>query len=694
MSAFTPSTYSHPASSQAPPTQSFLSSSSSSNLAQSSSQVASQAYAQLCKVVLGRRNRNMLTLTGTAAFAALYIGTFDPRGLPRSLFNILPILLFSPFAFLASLPIIVLRKKTLTTARPPLPTRFAQFAQLRERSSLWVLLAYLISSSILLVTYVSCAPWVSRDAKLDFFFFHEGRDSWQLNERRVLLALLHTFLGVFGMVQHVFNDRSQVHFDDDTSLTIPARLSAKASQRVPAAFRSAFTAVMTFWTGYVLLRRPVLRFFLVHVAGSWARPYLWSMMRFNGAYSITLAARALSFATLHFLLWEATNVCFEVYATHPMTVSQFGSHPNQALLSGLRSKDSYYQQFAYLELARLTLTDPKRREAIFRDVKPGSAVGGAWNELSRECLLLIGTELQRAKGRGSLPKPAQSPASSSSAPSFSQQQRQSSPNRAPVKNEPIFLSTKPTFFDKLASAAVSSGSPTLGASPAGQAVSSALHGPTAKEATQAVSTALAATSSVVSRVPSILQGSSLASDASSQEGEQKNGSAATSANELQPEQVPQVFGVEQRIARFVPAQLRTKLFAVGMENRARRCVPKRRVTVCAIQALSNLICASLTEDPYGVAQRDIPKILEAFVRYISVLDSLESELTELAERTPGGQDEREKARKVVEKEVGEVQEALRAGTKAVLTEFSDYLGEFRFPTSVAAQLQQLVDYGA
>ncbi|GAA5885250.1 hypothetical protein JCM6882_009539 [Rhodosporidiobolus microsporus] len=686
MSAFTPSTYSHPSASQAPPTRSLSSSLASSNSGQSTPSVASQAYAQLCKVVLARRNRNLLSLTGVATFGALYVGTFDPRELPRSLFNILPVLLFTPLAFLASLPIIVLRKKTLTTARPPLPTRFAQLAQLRDRSSLFVFVAYLISSSVLLVTYVNCVGWVSRDAKLGFFFFHEGRDSWQLNERRVLLALLHTFLGIFGMVQHVLNDRSQVHFDDDTSLAIPARLSARATQRIPTAFRSAFTAVMSFWTAYILLRRPILRFFLVNVFGSWARPYLWSMMRYNGAYSLTLAARALSFATMHFLLWEATHVCFEVYATQPMTVSQFAPNPNQALLSGLRSTDAYYQQFAYLELTRLTLTDPKRREALFKDVKPGSAVGGAWNEISRECLVLIGTELQRAKGRGSLPKPS-TPSGPSISSTSSFQPTQPSPNRAPVKNENVFLSTKPTFFDKLASAAAASGPSSLGASPAGKAVA-----PAVKDATQAVSTAVSAASSAVSRVPSILQASSLSgsSSAISQSDEQSPAGAA----DAQPMQAGQTVGFEQRVAKFLPAQVRTVLFAVGMQSRAGKCVPRRRETVCAVQALSNLICASLTEDPYGVAQRDIPKILEAFVRYLAVLDALEKELVEVAEKTPGGKDEREKARRVVEREVGEVQEALRSGAKAVLTEFSEYLGEFRFPSSIAAQLQLLVDYGA
>lgn len=39
-------------------------------------------------------------------------------------------------------------------------------------------------------------------------------------------------------------------------------------------------------------------------------------------------------------------------------------------------------------------------------------------------------------------------------------------------------------------------------------------------------------------------------------------------------------------------------------------------------ALSNLLCASLSEDPYGVVQGDIPKVLEAFVLYLMALETL------------------------------------------------------------------------
>lgn len=64
-------------------------------------------------------------------------------------------------------------------------------------------------------------------------------------------------------------------------------------------------------------------------------------------------------------------------------------------------------------------------------------------------------------------------------------------------------------------------------------------------------------------------------------------------------------------------------------------MPLRLTLTSDIAALANLLCASLKEDPYGVAQRDIPKILEGFVRYLDVLDNLSKSLTASAEARPG-----------------------------------------------------------
>lgn len=42
--------------------------------------------------------------------------------------------------------------------------------------------------------------------------------------------------------------------------------------------------------------------------------------------------------------------------------------------------------------------------------------------------------------------------------------------------------------------------------------------------------------------------------------------------------------------------------------------------------LSRLVCASLTEDRYGVVQRDIPRILEALLAFLIALEDAQKEI--------------------------------------------------------------------
>ena len=42
--------------------------------------------------------------------------------------------------------------------------------------------------------------------------------------------------------------------------------------------------------------------------------------------------------------------------------------------------------------------------------------------------------------------------------------------------------------------------------------------------------------------------------------------------------------------------------------------------------LSRLVCASLTEDRYGVVQRDIPRILEALLLFLTALEEAQKDI--------------------------------------------------------------------
>lgn len=183
---------------------------------------------------------------------------------------------------------------------------------------------------------------------------------------------------------------------------------------------------------------------------------------------------------------------------------------------------------------------------------------------------------------------------------------------------------------------------------------------------------------MVSRVPSILQTSSLVPTTLVEAAKSVERATQTT---LPASDVVDVVGTEHSIARFVPGLLRASIFDITIEYRVYNCVKRRHEVVCTVQgerialarwddrdkcsadetacahtALSNLICASLTEDPYGVTQRDIPKVLEAFVRFLSALKSLSADLEAAADAVAGGREEKDRARRVVEKEVGEVQD--------------------------------------
>ena len=135
--------------------------------------------------------------------------------------------------------------------------------------------------------------------------------------------------------------------------------------------------------------------------------------------------------------------------------------------------------------------------------------------------------------------------------------------------------------------------------------------------------------------------------------------------------------------------------------------------------LSHYVCASLTEDQYGVVQRDIPKILEAMVRFLGEVDKWRAEIlaTSSLTVTPASVDSSPSAssatadgspqrpKPISNQDPRAEEEWLKAN--AVLTELSDGLREsigritrtfgdklmaFRFPPAVASGVQAFMDY--
>ncbi len=148
--------------------------------------------------------------------------------------------------------------------------------------------------------------------------------------------------------------------------------------------------------------------------------------------------------------------------------------------------------------------------------------------------------------------------------------------------------------------------------------------------------------------------------------------------------------------------------------------------------LSHYVCASLTEDQYGVVQRDIPKILEAMVRFLREVDKWRAEIS-VASSSPApgaaaaatanvspsnstttattadsparpananananpkskedlqAEEERAKANAIL----SELSEGLRESIGRIVRTFGNKLMAFKFPPVVASGVQGFMDY--
>ncbi|KAK4053845.1 hypothetical protein OIV83_001501 [Microbotryomycetes sp. JL201] len=635
-----------------------------------SSSPSSPEYANLCKVVLERRLRNMFVLAVAIGSALLAAATFDPSRLPGSLFKVLPALMLSPVTFIGIVPIILLRKATPTTAPSTLSSRFTRVRSLLDAPSRGVIMAYMLSTAILSIAYQCCALYSSQNPRTTPIYYHKGRGEVMLNERFVFLAGFHAFVAAFGVAQHVFQDRNRLVFDSSISRSIPQRLAQAGLAGIRAAVQSTALSYIFFVSIYVVVKRPILRLLVTSSLTSWTRPHLYDMIRYSSFLSMTLIARSLASAFLLFSTWETAHALFQTYATQSMLVSQFSSKPNQALVSGLRSDDDYYKHFAFCELATLSLTSEQRRKTIFTDIK-ADVTRGAWADVSRECLKVLGQELQRAKNRG-LQGQRTPPPPSSVGRSTRSTQTSDRPENPAVKKDEVFKPVKKTFWDKLAS---SDGS-------ASQASTSSN---VTKGASSAVSSAI---STVSSRVPSILQ-----ADQRDHAAQSARGSTSVVDSVKQPiaTATRTAHDVENVLSNRVPATLKEVAFTKDARAVVETRVARRQLVTWALEALANLLCASLKEDPYGVAQRDIPKILEGMVLFLDALEKLEKSL--VSEFEQEGQERKKVGTAQVEELVLPLQSSVRDAIKQVLLDFEPFLKEFRFPSHVATRLQLLIDWG-
>jgi len=121
--------------------------------------------------------------------------------------------------------------------------------------------------------------------------------------------------------------------------------------------------------------------------------------------------------------------------------------------------------------------------------------------------------------------------------------------------------------------------------------------------------------------------------------------------------------------------------------KAEKCLPNRVMDALVVDVLCRLIAASLKEDTYGTVQRDIPRILEALLSFMTAVEELGLEIQREGS-SKGTLDYRTAGDTIVTP----LQESLGRGLRKVVETFGDKLTAFKFPVKTAKKLQGYLDY--
>ncbi|KAK2467570.1 hypothetical protein APHAL10511_000425 [Amanita phalloides] len=123
-------------------------------------------------------------------------------------------------------------------------------------------------------------------------------------------------------------------------------------------------------------------------------------------------------------------------------------------------------------------------------------------------------------------------------------------------------------------------------------------------------------------------------------------------------------------------------------------LPNWELDLVVFQMLGHYVCASLAEDPYGAVQRDIPKILEAMVRFLGEVDKWRGEISGSARPSLDAKPERgvEAERARANAILSEMIDGLKECIGMIVRTFGDKLTAFKIPPGVAKGLQTFLDF--
>ncbi|KAI9462554.1 nucleoporin protein Ndc1-Nup [Boletus coccyginus] len=587
------------------------------------------------------------------------------------------------------LPIIVARKVFLTpTPEPsPSPSKTVAAALAKPATRRWI--AVFITSSLLLLSF-DFIRICSKSEDLNLSIFIKSRKHpYYLNGRLIFLVLAQVWLSISFALRDIMLERFVFRWANALPSSNAPFVPKNLIMLLLTSTLFTLSSFAVYNIAFALARLALLPFLLrVPLVRSLLKPFVGHFIR--GPWTLTLPLRHLTLESHAFTLglsmlanWEFAESLFDVYIPQPIKVASTTADPNVTLISGITSTNPVYLHFAYAELRDLALdTRPasaSRRTALFSDQKFSPSL---WSTLARDSLMRLGHDYQTFLRKGA-PAPAD-------VPTLAVPPKTLQPPSTPLLRKAIYKAPQQSPISKVLDTFASDSD----LSKAADAVASEI-----------------VTRVTEAPIPELFRSTSLPPVAAPPP-PTITPAAATPRLYLIGAYVSRAKAqCQDLVVKYSPPwyqQVVAEWDAWWSRDRinkvSEKCLPNRNLDALIVEALAGLVCASLTEDRYGVVQRDIPRILEAFLSFLTALEEHHVEVTKLYvpptpdEITQGDFKvlrERERTRVEVEKAteaIGIVADALKSGVADIARTFGEKLVAFKFPPRTAKKLQSFVDY--
>ncbi|KAJ3526169.1 hypothetical protein NMY22_g10276 [Coprinellus aureogranulatus] len=621
--------------------------------------------------------------------------------------------------FSTAVPAIVLRKLFLTGKRTAATSPQKSFAEALAKPSTRTALATYALSAVALAFLHSIQS--DDNAKLTIFVKSKKHPQY-LNGRFLFIVITQVLGAATYVFRNVLRDRFAFRWVGMSSGAPPVLL-----QIILAFFVSAVSITATIplaCTVFALIRTVILpTFYQLPFVPVFLRPFTAHFLR--GPYTLSLPfkhlpllARSWFVGLTTLFLWEAAESMFDGMLSEPV---QINPPTPTILVSGTSSSDSIMKYFAYAELSTITSSSVAQRQALFGDQ---NNVPNVWGAFVREALLLLGKDYQRLLRRGVeyVPeppkpadpvKPAEKPIPGTPVPLLRQ---------SILRSQTGPFSPREAILDNIAS-----------------------DGPLAKAVEQTAEAAHIPElfRSVRGTIASPLKESAVVVKAKDVVAKVE---VVAGPGLLQRVKTALWKRVEESFEKHAPLPLKAEVEKFGkwwtgerVSRTVDACLPMRELDVVVMEGafllshfeirtntkavLTKLVCASLTEDRYGNVQRDIPKILEALLSFLTAVEEYQVELIKKYsppqsgdEVTPKEREERELMRLELDKATDVLAYVgdgacncrlstsnmtltdvwkcvgLKDGVARIVRTFGDKLTAFKFPPRTAAKLQGFMDF--